>query len=324
MAAGREIPRAADVLRQQARPHRRQFRHVRRHDQGPSRRPPGRSVPADRHRGRLQGPGRPGREPRDHLARREPRRQVRLRRDPGRPQGRRRRRPHGAGRDGGRAGRRGDGSLSERRRAGRGDPQEADPQGHAQLLVRASAVRLGVQEQGRPALARRGHRLSAEPARHPAGRGPQARRRDHRHPRAFGRRAVLGAGVQDHERPVRRHADLRPHLFGHAGDREPGPQFGQGQEGKGRPHAADACQRPRGHPGRLRGRHRRSRRPQGHHHRRYAVGVQRADHPRAHGIPRPGHRGRGRAQDQGRPGEDGRRPQPPGPRGPVVPRDLRP
>ena len=30
------------------------------------------------------------------------------------------------------------------------------------------------------------------------------------------RRAVLGARLQDHDRPVRRLADLRPHLFGHA------------------------------------------------------------------------------------------------------------
>ena len=145
-----------------------------------------------------------------------------------------------------------------------------------------------------------------------------------RDPRAVGRRAVLGAGVQDHERPVRRHADLRPHLFGQARDRVAGHELGQGQEGKGRPHAADACQRPRGHPGRLRRRHRRAGRSQGHHHRRYFVRRQCADHPRADGIPRSGHRGRGRAQDQGRPGEDGRRAQPPGPRGPVVPRYHRP
>ena len=162
------------------------------------------------------------------------------------------------------------------------------------------------------------------PARHSAGRRPQARRRDDRHARAGGRRAVLGAGVQDHERPVRRHADLRPHLFGQARDRVAGDEFGQGQEGKGRPHAADACQRPRGHPGGLCRRHRRSGGPQGHHHRRHAVRDQRADHPRADGIPRSGDRGRGRAQDQGRPGEDGRRAQSPGARGSVVPRHLRP
>ena len=56
-------------------------------------------------------------------------------------------------------------------------------------------------------------------ARHSAGRRPQAGRRNDRDPRAVGRRALLGAGVQDHERSVRRHADLRPHLFGQARDR---------------------------------------------------------------------------------------------------------
>ena len=35
-------------------------------------------LSADRHRERLQGPRRPGREPRDHLARGEPRREVRV------------------------------------------------------------------------------------------------------------------------------------------------------------------------------------------------------------------------------------------------------
>ena len=38
LAPGRQVQRAADVLRQQARPHRREFRDVRRHDQGPARR----------------------------------------------------------------------------------------------------------------------------------------------------------------------------------------------------------------------------------------------------------------------------------------------
>ena len=40
-------------------------------------------------------------------------------------------------------------------------------------------------------------------------------------------RAVLGARVQDHDRPVRRHADLLPRLFGHAELRRPGVQPGQ-------------------------------------------------------------------------------------------------
>src|SRR3546814_9373147 len=42
--------------------------------------------------------------------------------------------------------------------------------------LRARAVRFGLQEQGRPASARRRCRLSAEPARHSAGPGHDARR----------------------------------------------------------------------------------------------------------------------------------------------------
>ena len=42
-------------------------------------------------------------------------------------------------------------------------------------------------------------------------------------------------------------------------------------------------------------------------HRRHAVRPAEAGDPGADGIPRSGHRDRGRAEDQGRPGEDGRR-----------------
>jgi hypothetical protein len=61
-----------------------------------------------------------------------------------------------------------------------------------------------VQEQGRPAHARRGHRLPAQPARHRGDRRHGAGRRD-RGPAARRRgRAVLGAGVQDPDRPAPR------------------------------------------------------------------------------------------------------------------------
>ncbi len=50
VAAGREVQGSAHVLRQQARPHGRELRDVRRHDQGSPRRAPGGAVPADRHR----------------------------------------------------------------------------------------------------------------------------------------------------------------------------------------------------------------------------------------------------------------------------------
>ena len=128
-------------------------------------------------------------------------------------------RPPGADRDGRRAGRRRHGSLSRRQRARRRDAEAADPQGHAELLVRAGAVRLGVQEQGRPADARRRRRLSAEPLDVPPIQGLKldGETVDERAGRR--RRAVRGARLQDHERSVRRHPDLRPHLFGQARQR---------------------------------------------------------------------------------------------------------
>ena len=61
------------------------------------------------------------------------------------------------------------------------------------------ALRLGVQEQGRAAHARRGRRLPALAAGHRGRRGPRAGRRDPGHAaQAQTGRAVLGAGVQDH------------------------------------------------------------------------------------------------------------------------------
>ena len=65
------------------------------------------------------------------------------------------------------------------------------------------------------------------------------------------RRAAVHACLQDHERPVRGLAHLRPHLFGQGGVRHDARQHGEGQEGAHRPHAADARQSPRGHQGSL-------------------------------------------------------------------------
>ena len=64
--------------------------------------------------------------------------------------------------------------------------------------------------------------------------------------------------------------------------------------------------------------------PEGHDDRRHALRAVEAGDPRAHGIPRAGHRDRDRAEDQGRPGEDGHGAQPARRRGPVVPRRDRP
>ena len=62
---------------------------------------------------------------------------------------------------------------------------------------------------------------------------------------------------------------------------------------------------------------------EGHHHGRHALRPDEAGDPGAHGVPGAGHRDRGGAEDQGRPGEDGPRAQPPGRRGSVLPRQDR-
>ncbi len=99
-----------------------------------------------------------------------------------------------------------------------GPPGPRHPQGDARHLDDPRAVRLRLQEQGRAAAARRGHRLPAEPARRAAGRGPRgqraAGRRGHAgHPQRLRRRALLGARLQGHGRPVRRQAHLLPRLL---------------------------------------------------------------------------------------------------------------
>ena len=65
--------------------------------------------------------------------------------------------------------------------------------------------------------------------------------------RAAGRgRSAVGAGVQDHERPAPRQADLPPHLLRHAHQRFPGAQRHQGPQGADRQDLPDARQQARG------------------------------------------------------------------------------
>ena len=93
--------------------------------------------------------------------------------------------------------------------------QAGDPQGDARPQAHAGPVRLVVQEQGRAAAARRGHRLPARRrstcrrsrASNPQGRDEVSRAQRRRH------RAVRGARLQDHGRPVRRQAHLLPRLL---------------------------------------------------------------------------------------------------------------
>ena len=169
--------------------------------------------------------------------------------------------------------------------------------------------RLGAQEQGHPADARRGRRLPALAARRAADDRPRpARPAPRSSARRRRQRAVQRARLQDRGRPVRRQAGLLPGLLRHAQGRLVRLQPDQGQAGAHRPHPPDARQPPRGDRRGLRRRHRRGRRPQGHLHRRHAVRPGPPDHPRVDDLPRAGHRGHDRAEDEGRPGQAGASP----------------
>lgn len=81
------------------------------------------------------------------------------------------------------------------------------------------------------------------PARRRGHRGPRRQGPGAGHPaQAVGRRAAVGAGVQDHERPAPRQAHLRPGLLGPPGVRHRRAELRQGQEGAHRqdlPHARE-------------------------------------------------------------------------------------
>ena len=79
-------------------------------------------------------------------------------------------------------------------------------------------------------------------------------------PRRDARRAVLGARLQGHVRPVRRQADVLPRLLGPAQGRRPRAQHDERQDRAHRPHPPDAREPPRGARGDRRGRDRRGRR----------------------------------------------------------------
>ena len=126
-----------------------------------------------------------------------------------------------------------------------------DPQGDARHQAHAGPVRLVVQEQGRAAAARRGHRLPAV-ARSTSRRsraiepvkGDDEDREAVRQRRRL--RAVRGAGLQDHGRPLRRQAHLLPRLLGQARGRLARAQRHHRPDRAHRAHPDDARQRPRG------------------------------------------------------------------------------
>ena len=221
--------------------------------------------------------------------------------------------PHQADRGRRRLRRRADGGLPRGQADRARPPARRHPQGDPRHLDHPGALRLGLQEQGRAAAARRGHRLPAQPARRPAGRGPRGLadpgRRGHAdHARGRRRRPLQRAGLQGHVRPLRRQAHLLPRLLRQALRRRPGAQHDHRAHRAGGPHPDDARQLARGAGGGLLGRHRRRRGPQADLHGRHPQRARLPGGARDHQLPGPGGARLHRAQDQGRPGEAGRRP----------------
>ena len=115
-----------------------------------------------------------------------------------------------------------DDELFEKFVEGTADHERRDPRGHPQGHHRAEDfpgdLRLGVQEQGRPDDAGCGGRLPALAAGCSAG-GRHGRRRsgkDADRARPSDSEPFCGAGLQDHDRPVRRPAGVLPGVLGHA------------------------------------------------------------------------------------------------------------
>ena len=211
----------------------------------------------------LPGRDRPRRDAGDRLQGR-PRPGARGGRDPGRARRAGARVPPSADRHDLALRRRGARGLHRGRELGHARPDQARAsRRHAVGRDHAGAARLGLQEQGRPAAARRRDRLSAEPARRPAGDGHRPEDAGGDRARADARRAVLGARLQGHVRPVRRQADLLPGLQRQAQGGRPCPQHDDRQDRADRPHPADAREQPRGARGDRRRRDRGRGRPQG-------------------------------------------------------------
>ena len=278
LAPGRPLPRPADLLRQQAGPHRRGVPPLRRHD---------RHAAATRSRWSLQIPI--GAEARLHAASSTWSRMKALvwrgetdkgemyddRRDPGR----RTPRPPASGATGcSRPSPRTTTTMMELYLEGEEPTEDAahrrDPPRDHRRQAHPGAVRLGVQEQGRPAHARRRRPLPAVAARRRRHRGPRRRRRGRvvveRQPTRD--RAVLRAGLQDHDRPAPRQAHLHPGLLRHARDRHrrcsTAPRAARSGSARSTRCTPTSARRS---PVGGRRPHRRRDGSEGHHHRRHAL-----------------------------------------------------
>jgi elongation factor G len=146
-----------------------------------------------------------------------------------------------------RTGRRRDGSLPRGPGARRGDAARADPQGHAVLAFVPVTAGSAFKNKGVQPLLNAVIDFLPSPLDVPAYMG--FRPGDETETRDIARSAddasPSRACVQDHERPLRRLADLHPHLFGPDEEGRRAPELDQGQEGAHRPHDDDARQQAR-------------------------------------------------------------------------------
>ena len=250
MAAGRQVPRAAYLLRQQDGPHRRGLQGDAQADRNEARGQSGRDPAPHRRRGQVRRRDRPRQDEGDHLQRRDDGRRLRRLGHSGRLDGRGPAVPREADREGQRARRRAAREVSprpgdHRRRDQEGAARPRDqirlPRGHG---IRRRHLRHRVQEQGRAAAARRGRGLPAVTARRAGNLRPRSER-EGRDPRRAARRrrgAVLCAGVQADDRSVRRSAHVHSCLLGHPDVRFVGLQRDEGQDRTRRPPPEDARQ----------------------------------------------------------------------------------
>ena len=146
--------------------------------------------------------------------------------------------------------------VRRRHAADDGGDQSRHPQGYDRAEDFPGDLRFGIQEQRRPDDARRGGGLSAFAARYSPGAGHFGRRHEREvDARCLGRRAVLGAGVQDHDRPVFGSAGVLPRLFGQNERGRIGLQRSQGPQRARGPADAHARQQARRHSGNPGGRY---------------------------------------------------------------------
>ncbi len=183
-------------------------------DQGSAAGQDGGDQPADRRRGRLRRHRRPDHDEGLGLEVRGPRRELGDHRHPRRHGRAGRRLPPPADRRVVRDRRQHHGEVPRRGGDLRGGLPHRDPRGLPAPRRRAGAQRLGLQEQGRAAAARRGVLLHAGAQRHPRHRRRRLQgRADRAPPRP--ERAVRGARLQDHDRAAHRQAHVLPCVLGH-------------------------------------------------------------------------------------------------------------